>query len=221
MRTLLTLVAATLAMLITALPANAKIKKHHHRIPVERIHIDAPINMAMTLSARRHYRHHGKQVYADPNWQPHLQPQPELMSVQSREGHYRISHLRHSRGVRSIYGSRYTPSQYSERADVGGRPSGCPRAFCGCALALKVFGRIVPTLNLASNWRQFPRDHAAPGNVAVWHHHVALIQSVSANASAIVWDPNGGRGRTWVHIRSLAGATIVNPHGGQRYADAG
>ena len=26
---------------------------------------------------------------------------------------------------------------------VGGRPTGCPRSFCGCGAAMRVFGRIV------------------------------------------------------------------------------
>ena len=30
---------------------------------------------------------------------------------------------------------------------VGGRPAGCPSSFCGCAAALRLFGRIVPELN--------------------------------------------------------------------------
>src|SRR6185437_5046341 len=39
---------------------------------------------------------------------------------------------------------------------VGARPSGCPNAFCGCEASLYKFGRIIPELNLASNWRRFP-----------------------------------------------------------------
>jgi len=34
---------------------------------------------------------------------------------------------------------------------VGGGPAGCPRSFCGCGASTRVFGRIVPGLNLASN----------------------------------------------------------------------
>ena len=55
------------------------------------------------------------------------------------------------------------------RADtriVGGRPAGCPHAFCGCEASLYKFGRIIPELNLAANWRRFPRTAAAPGMAA-------------------------------------------------------
>jgi hypothetical protein len=49
---------------------------------------------------------------------------------------------------------------------VGGRPAGCPRAFCGCGVSRRVFGRIVPELNLAANWLRFPRTSPAAGMVA-------------------------------------------------------
>ncbi|WP_247780053.1 hypothetical protein [Bradyrhizobium sp. 170] len=49
------------------------------------------------------------------------------------------------------------------RAQVdGGRPAGCPRSFCGCGASIRVFGRIVPGLNLAANWPVFPGPHQRP-----------------------------------------------------------
>ena len=46
-------------------------------------------------------------------------------------------------------------------------PPGCPsRAFCGCGVALRVFGRHVRSLWLAANWFKFPPAHPAPGMVA-------------------------------------------------------
>src|SRR5690242_11383198 len=59
-----------------------------------------------------------------------------------------------------------TSSTPSSNRIVGGRPAGCPSAFCGCGAALRVFGRIVPELNLAANWLRFPRTSPAPGMVA-------------------------------------------------------
>ena len=97
---------------------------------------------------------------------------------------------------------------------IGGRPAGCPHRFCGCALAIKVFGRIVPHLNLAANWLKFPRTSPAPGMVAARRGHVfKLIAHIGGNDWQ-VWDANSGGGRIRIHKRSIAGYTIVNPlHG--------
>lgn len=93
-------------------------------------------------------------------------------------------------------------------------PAGCPRrAFCGCGVSVKVFGRPVRELFLASNWRKFPSAMAAPGMVAWRSGHVMYIESLDANGNAVVYDPNSGGHRTRVHTRSLAGYRIVNPHG--------
>jgi hypothetical protein len=61
----------------------------------------------------------------------------------------RLSHLPRGRvdlGQREISRADVAGAQI-----VSGRPSGCPRSFCGCGAALRVFGRIVPELNLAAN----------------------------------------------------------------------
>ena len=99
---------------------------------------------------------------------------------------------------------------------VGGRPSGCPYAFCGCGVSLHIFGKIISSLNLAANWLHFPRAEPAPGMVAVHpgHHHVLAIERVIDRNHVIAYDPNGGRHLTWLHARSIAGWTVVNPHGG-------
>ncbi len=96
-------------------------------------------------------------------------------------------------------------------AIVGGRPEGCPRRFCGCALAIKLFGRIVPHLNLAANWLKFPRVTPAPGMVAARRGHVfKLIAHVKGNIWS-VWDANSGGGHIRIHHRSIAGYVVVNP----------
>ena len=97
---------------------------------------------------------------------------------------------------------------------LGGRPAGCPHRFCGCALSLHIFGKIIPKLNLAANWRTFPRAVPAAGMVAARRGHVfKLLAHVGGNTWR-VWDANSGRGRIRIHNRSIAGYAIVNPHGG-------
>jgi len=97
---------------------------------------------------------------------------------------------------------------------VGGRPAGCPRRYCGCGVSLKVFGKIIPELNLALNWkRKFPRTSPAPGMVAARSGHVFYIKEVIDNSTVIAYDPNSGGGKTRIHERSLRGYTVVNPHG--------
>jgi hypothetical protein len=97
---------------------------------------------------------------------------------------------------------------------VGGRPAGCPRAFCGCGASLYLFGKIVPALNLAANWLRFPRAEPAPGMVAARRGHVFVL--VRHIRGPIWWahDSNSGRHRTRVHPRSIAGFAIVNPRAG-------
>ena len=97
---------------------------------------------------------------------------------------------------------------------VGGRPKGCPWRYCGCGVSLKVFGRIIPELNLALNWkRKFPRTSPAPGMVAARSGHVFYINSVIDRYTVMAYDPNSGGGKTRIHQRSLRGYTVVNPHG--------
>jgi hypothetical protein len=100
---------------------------------------------------------------------------------------------------------------------AGYRPSGCPYRWCGCGVSLKVFGRIIPELNLAANWRRFPTAVASAGNVAWRSGHVFLIEAVNGDGTVLAYDPNSGGHVAHVHNRSLRGFHVVNPHGG-RYA---
>jgi hypothetical protein len=97
---------------------------------------------------------------------------------------------------------------------VGGRPAGCPHAFCGCGAAIRVFGHIVPELNLAANWLRFPRAAPAPGMVAARYGHVFVLEQSLGGDIWMAYDANSGRGATRIHARSLRGYTIVNPHAG-------
>lgn len=95
---------------------------------------------------------------------------------------------------------------------VGGRPAGCPSSFCGCGASLRVFGRIVPGLNLASNWLRFPRTAPAPGMVAARRGHVFVLEQQVAGDTWMAYDANSGGHATRIHARSLRGYTVVNPH---------
>lgn len=94
-------------------------------------------------------------------------------------------------------------------------PAGCPRsAFCGCATAVEVFGTSQRRdLWLAANWLKFPKTTPAPGMVAARHGHVFTLKQQLPNGAWLVADYNSGGGKSRLHVRSLSGYTIVNPHG--------
>lgn len=100
---------------------------------------------------------------------------------------------------------------------IGGRPAGCPHAYCGCGASIYKFGRIIPGLNLAWEWaRRFPRismADAGPGDAAVRAHHVAIIIANKGSGVFTLHDSNSGGGRTRIHDRLLAGYVFVRPHG--------
>jgi hypothetical protein len=94
---------------------------------------------------------------------------------------------------------------------VGGRPPGCPRSFCGCGASIRVFGHIVPGLNLAANWLRFPRTSPAPGMVAARRGHVFVLEKHVEGDTWMAYDANSGGRTTRIHARSLRGYTVVNP----------
>lgn len=102
---------------------------------------------------------------------------------------------------------------YPAEAQIVSHPSGCPRTlFCGCGASVAVFGRPVRDLFLAANWFKFPRAYPAPGMVAVRRHHVMVLQQQTSHGW-VVYDANSGGHATRIHERSIAGYTVVNPHG--------
>lgn len=117
-----------------------------------------------------------------------------MTNADARPRHYRVS--------------------YESGHVIGGRPAGCPRRYCACALSLRIFGRIIADLNLAANWtRKFPRAGPAPDMVAARRGHAFQLISQVQGKVWRVYDANSGRGLTRIHERSIAGYTIVNPHG--------
>jgi hypothetical protein len=94
---------------------------------------------------------------------------------------------------------------------VGGRPAGCPHSFCGCGASIRVFGHIVPGLNLAANWLRFPRASPAPGMVAARRGHVFVLEQHLQGDTWMAYDANSGGRATRIHARSLRGYIVVNP----------
>lgn len=119
-------------------------------------------------------------------------------------------HKRHHRH----HHHRYVDANGNVSRVIGGRPRGCPHAYCGCSASLYLFGRIIPSLNLAANWiRDFPRTLPAPRTVAARRHHVMVLLRHIDGDRWLVRDANSGRHLTRVHVRSIRGYVIVDPRG--------
>ena len=96
---------------------------------------------------------------------------------------------------------------------IGGRPAGCPHAYCGCGLR-KYLGIDDVRLNLAANWAKFfPRTHAQPGAAAVRRHHVMLLLSPISQTTWMVRDYNSGGGLSRIHARDIRGFQFVSVNG--------
>lgn len=99
-------------------------------------------------------------------------------------------------------------------SEIVENPAGCPRrAFCGCGAAVRVFGKPLESLWAAASWFKFPRTAPAPGMAAVRRHHVMVLESDLGGGIWQVYDANSGGHATRIHAKSIAGYTIVNPHG--------
>jgi len=135
-----------------------------------------------------------------------------------RMGYVRLHHnhrqVRRSQRARHSHSHARAQERSTGQAQIlGSRPAGCPQRYCACALAIKLFGRIRPELNLASNWlRKFPRTSPAPMMVAARSGHAMQLLEHSSGDKWKVWDANSGRGLTRIHIRSIRGFAVVNPH---------
>ncbi|WP_369722093.1 hypothetical protein AB8Z38_35030 [Bradyrhizobium sp. LLZ17] len=140
----------------------------------------------------------------------------DFSSTQTRGKGISQDSLQAYRPKQLALGSANSITEVSAGADsriVGGRPAGCPSSFCGCGAALRVFGRIIPELNLAANWLRFPRTSPAPGMVAARRGHVFVLEQHLGGDIWIAYDANSGGHATRMHARSLRGYTVVNPHG--------
>lgn len=87
-------------------------------------------------------------------------------------------------------------------------------AFCGCALSIKLFGKIKPDLNLAVNWvRFFPKTSPAPGMVAAKRGHVLQLIAQVKSSKWRVWTANSCGRKICIQNLSIAGYTVVDPRG--------
>jgi hypothetical protein len=125
-----------------------------------------------------------------------------LMSAQAARYHQHPYH-------RGILGHTHLV----DAGHIVAHPAGCPPSlFCGCGVSVRVFGHPVRSLWSAAAWYRFPRATAAPGNVAIFgRYHVAYIEAVYGDGTALLYDPNSGGRATRVHRRSLSGLHIVRP----------
>ena len=94
------------------------------------------------------------------------------------------------------------------RGEITAHPAGCPHfLFCGCGVSVRVFGRPVRSLYLATAWRKFPRAAPHIGTVAIFGaSHVAYVELIDGR-SVLLYDPNSGGGKTrlhWVDARRIS-----------------
>lgn len=122
---------------------------------------------------------------------------------------------RHQAGFATTARNHARVTERYSGGEVVAHPASCPRTmFCGCGAASEL-GLSDRSLWLVKSWYKFPRAAAASGMVAIWGvRHVAVIREVHGDGTATVYDANSGGGLTRVHRVSLAGLTIVDPHGG-------
>lgn len=188
--------AACIAAALLILPSQAEARHYHH------------------TTFHHSYSHH---AYAH-----HSYSRRAYLYRYSRRGYAHQAYSRRAYAMQNFRQAWAMATPESAEKVVGSRPYGCPHAFCGCEASLYKFGRIIPELNLASNWYRFPRTAPSPGMAAVRPGHVMILESQVAGNIWLVHDGNSGGHVTREHARSLAGYTIVNPSAGSiRYARAG
>lgn len=215
MKKLMAAIAASLFLAALASPAEARSHKNNHQHKTQRVIRDVTPAYAANqqFSAKRHHyktRQVSQRNYAEPMGSGYRGTQPIGTSrghvTRQKHGNIRAAHKVRS-AVSDAHGN-------SVAYVAGHRPAGCPHAWCGCGTSLYVFGRIVPSLNLAANWvRKFPAASPAPGMVAARSGHVKVITGGSPG-NWQCYDPNSGGGAAHSGPCSLAGYHIVNPHGG-------
>jgi hypothetical protein len=96
-------------------------------------------------------------------------------------------------------------------------PAGCPRSlFCGCGVSVKVFGRPIRALYLATNYgRYFNQASFGPGMVGYRSGHALYVIGGTVD-NATVYDPNSGNHQTRVHARNLSRYRFVDPRSPKR-----
>lgn len=128
-------------------------------------------------------------------------------------GSFQLDQRGHSSPAHKMRLDRGAAAAIGLTARILARPPGCPRrAFCGCGAYGEVVGRPVRSLFLAANWLRFPR--AAPSPEMVWRGAGRLLlRELISGSTWLAYDANSGRRQTRLHARSIAGFSIVKPHG--------
>lgn len=163
--------------------------------------------------AEARHLHHGAAIhhsYSHHSYSRHAY----VHHAYARHAYSHRAYLRHGYHVQNFRQAWAMATPDGGERVVGSRPAGCPNRFCGCEASLYVFGRIVPSLNLAANWRRFPRAAPSPGMAAVRPGHVMVLESQVSGNIWYVHDGNSGGHVTREHARSISGYTIVNPRTG-------
>ena len=172
--------------------------------------------LASPSEARTHHHHHHGF---------HHHHSHHGVERETRRRHYKKHrHKEETRRSKQTGDAKHDPRYQSgsETARTVAHPRGClSNSFCGCGVAVHVFGHPVRSLWLAANWLSFPRATPAPGMVAVRRGHVFAIIENKGNGRVLAYDPNSGHHKTRIHLRSLAGFKVVNPHANSSYARAG
>lgn len=161
----------------------------------------AGLTLSTSAEARHRHHHHRSHVVSQTGESQTCDNNGRCATQMGSQG---ASPVRYSR-----LGGRMTHA--TSEGVIGGRPAGCPHAYCGCG-ARRYLGISDTRLDLAANW---PRYYRGATPVAVWNHHIAIIERMTGPRMAILRDYNSGGGLSRVHERSIAGARIV---GGAAYA---
>ena len=179
----LSIMGAPIALLLVAYPLHQAAAQHHHR---DRHHFS---------THRPTFRHAGTCTFTN-------------------DGRERCGRsYRRARRTRSLDANGNRVARVDQGTIIGGRPAGCPHAYCGCGLR-KYLGLADKRLNLASNWaRLFPHE-ATPraGLAAVRNHHVMYIETSAGDGLWLIRDYNSGGGLSRIHVRDVRGYVFVNPH---------
>ena len=182
-------IAAAFIAVLLAHPAEARHRHHRqHKQPV------IQVNDAVGCSQDNN----GRTIC--------LGPVATVAHAVSTTAAYAVATHQHRRYARISYSVDDTLERI-----VGGRPARCPYAYCGCGTSLHIFGRIIPELNLAANWRRFQSASCGPGMAAWRWGHVFAIESCNGDGTVVAYDSNSGGHRTRIHTISLRGYHIVNP----------
>lgn len=113
-----------------------------------------------------------------------------VLAVQSITPEGRVKRNRHI--------SKYYEAVDNQRsyAAEGGRPSDCPRLWCGCWLSKYIFGTNKKELWSARAWLKFPRTTPRVGAVVVTARkgggHVGVITGFDSDGDPIIKSGNNG-----------------------------